>query len=100
MAIVSQSGLANFIALEDGTISFNILYFLGIGFITSISYSTDNGESWHTTYNDDNKEENLQINVNVKKGDKILWKGIADSLGRGGEDFEEDDGAFFSSNCK
>lgn len=90
-----------FVALEDGTISFNIWKPMGTDMITSISYSTDNGETWTTTANQDNKQENLVIDVNVNEGDKVMWKGIATQLGY----FDEDDygdyvGSFFSSDCE
>jgi len=88
-------------ALESGTISFNILKSMGTDMITSISYSTDNGDTWTTTNNTNNKSENLQISVNVEEGDKVLWKGIATQTGY----YDEDDywdyvGSFFSSDCE
>ena len=69
--------------------------------ITSISYSTDNGETWTTTNNQNNKSENLQITVNVNAGDKVLWKGTAQQTGY----YDEEDmgdyvGSFFSSDCE
>jgi len=74
---------------------------MGTDYITSISYSTDDGETWTTTNNVDDKEENLQITVNVNEGDKVLWKGDAQQLGY----FDEDDysdyvGSFFSSTAR
>ena len=90
-----------FVALENGTISFDILDSMGTDMITSISYSKNNGETWTTTTNQDNKQENLVINVNVNEGDKVMWKGIATQTGYF---FSDDDhgyyvGSFFSSNC-
>ena len=90
-----------FEALENGTISFNIWYSMGTDMITSISYSTDNGDTWTTTQNVNGKSENLQISVNVEEGDKVLWKGTATQTGY----FDEDDwgdtvGSFFSSDCE
>ena len=82
------------VALEDGTISFNIWDSMGTDMITSISYSTDNGETWNTTDNVDNKSDFLVIDVPVNEGDKVLWKGIANQLGM------TDAGSFFSSNCE
>ena len=88
------------VALEDGTISFNIHKLMDIEYITSISYSTDNGETWTTTANQNNKSEHLVINVNVNTGDKVLWKGIANQLGFYDEDvFYDYVGSFFSSDC-
>ncbi|MBR6908183.1 leucine-rich repeat protein [bacterium] len=89
------------VALEDGTISFNILKSMGTEYITSISYSTDNGKTWTTTNNMNNKEEHLSISVNVNEGDKVMWKGYAQQTGY----YDEDDygdyvGSFFSSTAE
>jgi hypothetical protein len=89
------------IARESGTISFNIWQSMGTDMITSISYSTDNGETWTTTNNTNNKSENIVIAVNVSEGDKVLWKGGATQFGY----YDEDDygdtvGSFFSSTCE
>ena len=89
------------VALEDGTISFNIWKNMGTDMITSISYSTDNGESWTTTNNVNNKVEHLTIDVNVSEGNKVLWKGNARQLGYFDEDYYVDYvGSFFSSDCE
>ena len=90
-----------FTARESGTISFNIWKSMGTNMITSISYSTDNGETWTTTQNQDNKEEHLAINVNVNAGDEILWKGVATQTGYNDEDdYGDYVGSFFSSDCE
>ena len=88
-------------ALENGTIAFNIWKNMGTDLITSISYSMDNGETWTTVNNENNKEENLQIEVDVEEGDKILWKCTAQQLGfyDEDEDYDEIVGSFFSSTC-
>ena len=89
------------VAREDGTISFNIWKSMGTDMITSISYSTDNGETWTTTTNQDNKTEHLVIDVDVNTGDKVLWKGIATQIGYYDEDYYGDSvGSFFSSDCE
>ena len=89
------------VALEDGTISFNIWKSMGTDMITSISYSTDNGETWTTTANQNNKSENLTIDVDVNTGDIILWKGIAAQTGYYDEDnYGDGVGSFFSSTCE
>ena len=88
------------VARENGTISFNIWKSMGTEYVTSISYSTDNGETWTTTNNTDNKEENLVINVNVEEGDKIIWKGDARQLGYEDEVYGDIVGSFFSSTCE
>jgi len=89
------------VAREDGTISFNIWSSMGTDMITSISYSTDNGTTWVTTPNQNNKSEHLTIDVNVNTGDKILWKGIATQTGYyDEEDYYDTVGSFFSSDCE
>ena len=86
-----------FVAKEAGTISFNILSPMGTDKIESISYSTDNGKTWTTTPNQDNKSQNIVIGVNVNTGDTILWKGTATQTGfyYQGEPI----GSFFSSTA-
>ena len=89
------------VALEDGTISFNIWSSMNTDMITSISYSTDDGETWTITNNIDNKSANLQITVNVNEGDKLLWKGDAKQLGFNDiDDYGDYVGSFFSSTCE
>ena len=95
----SQDYLA-FVALENGTISFNILSSMGTDKIESISYSTDNGTTWTTTPNQDNKEDDLEITLNVNTGDTILWKGTATQTGYFDEDEGDYVGSFFSSSCE
>jgi hypothetical protein len=74
---------------------------MGTDLITSISYSTDNGETWITTANQNNKSEHLGIDVDIKNGDKIMWKGIATQTGFYDEDdYDEIVGSFFSSTCE
>lgn len=88
-------------ALESGAISFNIWKSMGTDMITSISYSTDNGQTWTTTNNTDNKSEHLVINANVNQGDKVLWKGIATQTGyNDSDDYGDTVGSFFSSDCE
>ena len=89
-----------FVALENGTISFDISNSIGTDKITSISYSTDNGANWTTTENRNDKQENLSITVKVNKGDKILWKGDAKTLGFYVNDKVGFAGSFFSSTAK
>ena len=89
-----------FVALEKGEISFNISNSIGTDKITSISYSTDNGATWTTTENRNDKQENLSITVEVNKGDKILWKGDAKTLGFYVNDKVGFAGSFFSSTAK
>ena len=86
------------VARENGTISFNIWKSMGTDMITSISYSTDNGETWTTTNNTNNKSEHLATTVTVNNGDKVMWKGDATQLGL--EYSHNSVGSFFSSTCE
>ena len=89
------------VARENGTISFNIWKKMGTDMIKSISYSTDNGETWATINNTDNKTANLVIDVGVNNGDKVMWKGDVTQLGYYDEyDYDEMVGSFFSSTCE
>lgn len=89
------------VALENGTISFNIQKSMGTNMITSISYSKDNGNTWTTTNNVDNKSEHLAINVSVNEGDEVLWKGNATQTGYYDEyNYADYVGSFFSSTCE
>ena len=88
------------VALEDGTISFNIWKDMGTEYITSISYSTDNGETWTTTNNTNGKSENLTISVNVNEGDKVLWKGDAQQMAYFSKEVADYVGSFFSSTAE
>jgi len=88
------------VARENGTISFNIWKSMGTDMITSISYSTDNGETWTTTANTDNKTANLVIEVGVNEGDKVLWKGDATQLGFWDKNEGDIFGSSFSSDCE
>ena len=85
-----------FTARESGTISFNIWKYIGTDIINTISYSTDNGETWTTVQNQNNKEESLAINVNVNVGDEILWKGVATKL----SNYDDDYVSCFKSTCE
>lgn len=87
-------------AFTVGTISFNIWKNMGTEYITSISYSKDNGQTWFTTNNIDNKDEHLQIIVDVNPGDEILWKGIAQQLGFYDQIEDNNVGSFFSSTAE
>lgn len=86
-----------FVALTNGTISFDYLDTLPTAKARYMEYSTDNGETWTRTNNVDN--QNVTITVNVSQGDSILWRGDNDTLGV--YESSEDDyyGSFFSSTC-
>ena len=60
--------------LEDGVIA--LLIHVDTNYVTSVSYSTDNGRSWTTVLNEDNVETYVGP-INVNAGDQVLFKGIA-----------------------
>lgn len=64
--------------LDDNTsLGFYIPSEVDENYVTSISYSIDNGATWTTVLNDDTEQgATLQLNT----GDKVLWKGIARSF--------------------
>lgn len=68
-------------SLEDGNV---ITLTIGSGVtstqMTSISYSVDNGATWNTTTVDSTTQT---INVNLDKGEKVLWKGVGKQLASG-----------------
>ena len=88
------------VAREAGTISFNILSSMGTDKIESISYSTDNGATWTTANNQNNKESDLVITLNVNTGDTILWKGTAAQTGYFDDNIFAYIGSYFSSTSK
>ena len=88
------------VARENGTISFNIWESMGTEYITSISYSTNNGNTWNTTNNTNNKSENIVINVNVNAGDKVMWKCDAVQYAYYNSMSEDYESSFFSSTCE
>lgn len=81
-------------ALENGSISLNIPIDIDTSYITSISYSTNNGNTWTTINNTNNRDTYLIISVDVNSGDKVLWKGNAEALSDGQAN------AVFSSTCR
>lgn len=85
-------------ALEDGTIGFTIDRYINTNFINTISYSIDNGATWTTINNSDDKSDDLVTEVPVTTGDKILWKADASRIC-----FDDDDYVYYSrfiSTCE
>lgn len=85
-------------ALESGTISFNIPSDLGTDVFQVIEYSLDNGKTWTTTLNQNSNF--VKVNVDVNKGDKILWRGIGDQTGYIKDSSLHYNGAYFSSTAR
>ena len=68
-----------FTALEDGTFTLTIPSYVNTSYVTSVSYSLDDGESWTTTAN---SASNVTITTpTVTAGNKVLWKGTAVRFG-------------------
>ena len=67
-----------FEALESGTFTLNIPSSVNSNYMTSISYSTDNGKTWTTT-NVDNTVQTITTPT-INSGDKVLWKGVGKQL--------------------
>jgi len=79
-----------FVTLEDGTFTLNIGSAVTTAMVESVSYSLDNGETWITTNNAN--DENVTITTpTVKKGKKVLWKGIGTQMGASGNTSNEEE---------
>lgn len=62
-----------FEAIESGTFTLTIPAAIDSTYMTSISYSTDNGTTWNTT-TIDNTAQTITTPT-ISQGDKVLWKG-------------------------
>ena len=63
-----------FEALEDGTFTLSVPANVDSTYMTSISYSTDNGETWNRT---NNTSSDVTITTStIAAGNKVLWKGV------------------------
>ena len=69
-----------FEALESGTFTLTIPSNINSTYMTSVSYSTDNGETWTTT----NIDSTTQIitTPTIAQGGKVLWKGVGNALSK------------------
>ena len=68
-----------FVALEDGSFTLNIGSAVSTSILESISYSTDNGQSWETTNNVDGETVTI-VTPTVNAGDSVLWKGLGSGV--------------------
>ena len=64
-----------FIALESGTFTLTIPSAIDTDYVTSVSYSLDNGGSWTTTENSGN--EVVITTDTIAAGNSVMWKGEA-----------------------
>ena len=63
-----------FVALESGTFTLTIGSAVSQSILSSISYSTDGGETWNTT-NNVNSQTVTITTPTISEGEKVLWKG-------------------------
>ena len=63
-----------FEALESGTFTLTVPTSVTSSYMTSVSYSTDDGANWVTTMIDNTAQTITTPTINA--GDKVLWKGI------------------------
>lgn len=69
-----------FTALESGTFTLTIPAAVNTSYITSISYSLDNGATWVTTQN---SSSTITITTpTVAQGDSVLWKGTGTAFAK------------------
>lgn len=62
-----------FVALESGTFTLTVPANVTSTYMTSVSYSTDDGANWTTTTIDNTLQTITTPTINA--GDKVLWKG-------------------------
>ncbi len=83
-------------AEESGTFSFTLLSGLNTSYMTSVSYSLDNGSTWITTAN--SSSDVVVTTPTIAAGGKVLWKGSGTATSNGGEfAMFEDKYSYFSS---
>ena len=67
-----------FKALESGTFTLTVPANVNSTYMTSISYSTNNGETWNTTTIDNTAQTITTPTVNT--GGKVLWRGVGKQM--------------------
>ena len=65
-------------ALESGTFTLNVPTTVTSSYMTSVSYSTDDGQTWTDTTIDSTNQNITTPTINA--GDKVLWKGVGSAL--------------------
>lgn len=76
----SVKNYLKFTALESGTFTLTIPAAVNTSYITSISYSLDNGATWVTTQNSSSA---ITITTpTVAQGDSVLWKGTGTAFAK------------------
>ena len=67
-----------FEALENGTFTLTVPANINSTYMTSVSYSIDNGATWNTTTIDNTAQTITTPTINT--GDKVLWKGVGKQM--------------------
>ena len=82
-------------SLEDGnTITLTIPAVITTSYMTSVSYSTDNGATWNTT-DIDGTAKTITVSL-ANSGDKVLFKGLGRTLTYGNS--HDNEQSYFSSS--
>ena len=81
-----------FEALESGTFTLTIPANINSTYMTSVSYSTDNGTTWVTTQVDNTLQ--TITTPTITAGNKVLWKGVGKQMAKG---TSSNDFSYFSS---
>ena len=68
-----------FTALEEGTFTLTIGSGVSTSLLESVAYSIDEGETWTTASNQDDETVTLTTPT-IRKGDRVLWKGVGTSM--------------------
>jgi len=69
-----------FEALEDGTFTLTVPASIDSARMTSVSYSTDNGETWTDTAIDNTAQ--TITTPTITSGSKVLWKGVGNQMSK------------------
>lgn len=79
-------------ALGEGTFTLTVPANVDSNYMTSVSYSTDDGETWTTT-NVDNTAQTITTPT-ITKGNKVLWKGVGKQMYK-----DSNNASKFSATC-
>ena len=75
------SSYLTFEALQSGTFTLTVPAAVDSTYMTSVSYSTDDGTNWSTT-TIDNTAQTITTPT-IAQGEKVLWKGIGNTMALG-----------------
>ena len=78
ISVFYKTQYLTFEALESGTFTLTVPSSINSSYMTSVSYSTDNGETWTTTNVTGSTQTITTPTIN--NGSKVLWKGVGKSM--------------------